>query len=65
MFKRFNLMAFIAALFAMFSNVAVAAVDAAVTTELSTAKTDVMTVGAAVFAIAIAIVIFKWFRRAL
>lgn len=44
---------------------AFAAVPADVTTELTTAKTDVMAVGALVFAIAIGIILFKWFRRAL
>lgn len=42
-----------------------AAVPEGVTTELGTAKTDVMAVGALVFAVAVGIVIFKWFRRAL
>lgn len=44
---------------------ALAAVPEGVTTELSTAKTDVGTIGVAVFGIAVAIIIFKWFRRAL
>lgn len=44
---------------------AMAAVPEGVTTELTTAKTDVGTIGVAVFAIAVAIVIFKWFKRAL
>lgn len=44
---------------------AMAAVPEAVSTELGTAKTDVMTVGALVFAVAVGVVIFKWFRRAL
>ncbi|HEY8606095.1 MAG TPA: major capsid protein [Noviherbaspirillum sp.] len=44
---------------------AMAAVPEAVTTEITTAKTDVGTIGAAVFAVMVAIVLFKWFRRAL
>lgn len=44
---------------------ALAAVPTEVTTELTAAKTDVMTIGAAVFAIAVGIVLFKWFRRSL
>lgn len=44
---------------------ALAEVPTSVTTELTGAKTDVGTIGAAVFAIAVAIVLFKWFRRAL
>jgi len=44
---------------------ALAAVPSEVTTELTAAKTDVMTIGAAVFAIAVGIVLFKWFRRSL
>jgi hypothetical protein len=42
-----------------------AAVPADVQTELSTAKADVLTIGALVFAIAVAIVLFKWFKRSL
>ncbi|MGE0332765.1 MAG: major capsid protein [Ramlibacter sp.] len=44
---------------------AFAAVPEGVTTELTTAKTDVTTIGVAVFAVIVAIAIFKWFRRAL
>lgn len=44
---------------------AFAALDAAVSAELTTAKTDVLVVGGLVFAIAIGIVLFKWFKRAL
>lgn len=42
-----------------------AALDTGTSTELTTAKTDVLAVGALVFAIAIGIVTFKWFKRAL
>jgi hypothetical protein len=42
-----------------------AEVPTGVTTELTTAKTDVSTIGVAVFAVIVAIAIFKWFRRAL
>jgi len=44
---------------------AFAAVPEAVTTEITGAKTDVMAVGALVFAVAVGIVVFKWFKRAL
>lgn len=44
---------------------AFAAVPAGVTTALTDAETDVTTIGVAVFAVMVAIVIFKWFRRAL
>lgn len=50
---------------ALVGSQAMAEVPAAVTTELGTAKTDVMAVGALVFAVAVGVVIFKWFRRAL
>lgn len=42
-----------------------AALDAAVTTELTTAKADILAIGALVFAVAVGIVLFKWFKRAL
>lgn len=42
-----------------------AAVPAGVETELTGAKTDVTTIGVAVFAVVVAIIIFKWFRKAL
>jgi len=42
-----------------------AALDAAVTTELATSKTDVLALGALVFAIAVGIKLYKWLRRAL
>jgi hypothetical protein len=42
-----------------------AEVPADVSSTISGAKTDVMAVGALVFAVAVAIVLFKWFRRAL
>lgn len=41
-----------------------AALDTAVTTELTSAKTDVLAIGALVFGVVIAIALFKWFRRA-
>lgn len=44
---------------------AFAALDTAVATELSTAKADVLAIGALVFAIAVGIVLYKWFKRAL
>jgi len=49
----------------MLATGAQAALDAGVTLALSDAKTDVGVVGLAVFVIAIAIVLFKWFKRAL
>ena len=48
----------------MLSLPAFAAVDAAVTTALSTALTDVGTVGSAVFVVIIAAAAFKLLRRA-
>jgi purine-cytosine permease-like protein len=42
-----------------------AAVPTEVTTTLSSALTDVGTIGASVFGIVVAIALFKWFRRAL
>ncbi|MBX3657074.1 MAG: phage coat protein [Ramlibacter sp.] len=42
-----------------------AAVDASVTTALSDGKTDVGTIGAAVFAIILVVALYKWFKRAL
>lgn len=42
-----------------------AALDTAVATELATAKTDILEIGAIVFGIAVAIVLYKWFKRAL
>lgn len=42
-----------------------AAVPESVSTELTTAKADVMTIGGLVFAIAIGVVLFKWFKRSL
>jgi len=46
-------------------NSAHAALDTAVATELATAKTDILEIGAIVFGIAVAIVLYKWFKRAL
>lgn len=54
-----------AAVAASLGTAAHAALDTTVTTELATAKTDVLALGALVFAIAVGIVLFKWFRRAL
>jgi hypothetical protein len=59
------LFAMFAALAALAAPVAQAAVDAGVTTALSDAKTDVGVIGLAVFVIAVAIVLYKWFKRAL
>jgi hypothetical protein len=50
---------------AMYYGVAHAALDTAVSTELSNANTDVKAIGALVFGIAVAIVLYKWFKRAL
>lgn len=49
----------------MFAGVANAALDTTVATELATAKVDVLAIGALVFAIAVGIVLYKWFKRAL
>jgi uncharacterized MnhB-related membrane protein len=54
----------LAALVAASVSSAMAAVDAGVTTAIETAKTDVATIGAAVFLVIIAIAVYKWFRRA-
>jgi hypothetical protein len=51
--------------FAVVMGNAYAAVPAAVQTELDTAKVDVMTIGGTVFAIAVGIILFKWFKRSL
>lgn len=59
------LLAFTAVLASMFAPLAQAALDTATSTELTTAKTDVLAVGALVFSIAIGIVLYKWFKRAL
>lgn len=48
-----------------FAQAAHAALDTAVATELATAKTDILEIGAIVFGIAVAIVLYKWFKRAL
>ena len=50
---------------ALFSAGSFAAVDPGVSTALADAQTDVGTVGLAVFLVIIAIMSFKWFRRAL
>ena len=44
---------------------AFAAIDAAVSTELAAAKVDALALGALDFGIAIGIVLYKWFKRAL
>lgn len=44
---------------------AMAAIDPAVSTELASAKTDVLLIGGLVFGIAIAVALYKWFKRAL
>lgn len=59
-----NLMA-VLAMMAMAMTQAHAALDTAVATELATAKTDILEIGAIVFGIAVAIVLYKWFKRAL
>ncbi|NJM43619.1 MAG: hypothetical protein HC858_05890 [Brachymonas sp.] len=50
---------------ALSAGIANAAIDTATTTVLTDAKADVLTLGALVFAIVVAIMIYKWFRRAL
>lgn len=54
-----------AAAASMLSTAAHAALDTAVQTELTNAKTDVLAIGALVFGIAVGIVLYKWFKRAL
>lgn len=54
-----------ALMFGLMATASHAAIDAGVTTALSDASTDVKVVGLAVFVIAIAIVLYKWFKRAL
>lgn len=49
----------------LFTSMAHAALDTAVATELASAKTDVLAIGALVFGIAVGIVLYKWFKRAL
>lgn len=59
---------FASSVFAMLAAVSVpafAAIDTATSTELSTAKADVLLIGALVFGIAIAVALYKWFKRAL
>lgn len=60
-----NYLVALPALLLGFANFALAEVPAAVQTEIDGAKTDVSTIGAAVFAVIVAIMLFKWFRRAL
>lgn len=55
----------VAAVVAVGTAAAHAALDAAVSTEIATAKTDIITLGGLVFGIAVAIVLYKWFKRAL
>lgn len=47
------------------SNVAHAALDSAVVTELGTSKTDILALGAIVFGIAVALKLYKWLKAAL
>jgi len=47
------------------STVTMAAVDAGVSTELATAKTDVATIGGLVLVVLVAAAAFKYMRRAL
>jgi hypothetical protein len=54
-----------AAVAASIGGAAHAAIDTAVSTELATAKTDVLALGALVFAIFVSIALYKWFKRAL
>lgn len=42
-----------------------AALDTAVSTEIATAKTDIVTLGGLVFGVFVAIALYKWFKRAL
>ena len=67
MFKRMyvQLLAMVALAMGSVAQVAHAALDTAVTTELAAAKTDIITLGGIVFAIAVSIVLYKWFKRAL
>lgn len=62
MSKLFNMRTAAAALVLSYTAAASAAVDV---TELTDVLTDVATVGAAVFAIAIGVKLFKWVRAAL
>lgn len=55
----------VAAVVLVASAAANAALDAAVQTTLDGAKADVIAIGAIVFGIAVAIVLYKWFKRAL
>lgn len=61
---KLQLFAAVAMLGAFFAPLAHAALDAAVTTEISNAKADILALGALVFGIVIAIAVYKWFRRA-
>ena len=62
--KAYALMLFTFFVFA-FQSVANAAVPADVTTAITAAVTDVGTVGAAILGVIVAIMAFKWLRRAL
>lgn len=66
MFNKIKLMVLsvLAMLFGLMQS-AHAALDTVVSTELATAKTDIITLGGIVFGIAVAIVLYKWFKRAL
>ncbi len=66
MLKIRSLFASLLALMALaMTGMAQAAVDTEVTSTLTAAKADVTTIGVAVFAIIVAIAVFKWFRKAL
>jgi hypothetical protein len=67
MFKQMKtaIAATIALLSAMFAPLAQAALDTAVEAELTSAKADVLLIGGLVFSIAVGIVLYKWFKRAL
>jgi len=57
--------AIVAGASALLGSAAHAALDAGVTTEITTAGTDVRALGVLVFGIAVGIVLYKWFKRAL
>jgi Inovirus Coat protein B len=50
---------------ALFSAGAFATLDAGVTTAMADAKADILALGAIVFGIAVAIMVYKWLKRAL
>lgn len=65
MFKLINALRVALAVSALAAGSAMAAVPADVMTEITTSKTDVTTVGVAVFGVMVAIAVVKWFRKAL